>query len=424
MTWFNRWKRRIASALCVPFLCSAFALFGGCGVVRDEKFLLGLCEGMSEVNIEVENTLTSDYVSDVAGILGVKSYRLWMHFDKLLVRDGGSNKVLLKADNIEKMHAFIDKLKAQGVERFICMTSNYLHPYGYEATTNNVIPDPLTEADAYLAFLQLLGECFRVLAEEFPEIDYFEPTNEPDIANGQNICKNGYIWGGDEGENADYLFSTEDGAHIVADMSWYVTKAVKGVNEKNVVLLPALCGYSSTEYYLDEIYNAIEDKSLPTGEKVADLNPDHYFEILNWHPYLLGEGESQMNEDWVALQKRIYAVAEAHGDGGKKVWFTEMGFTDLDSSVLEEEMAENMTKFFDYVKNDLKFVETVFVFRVTELIEAPMSDFEDNFGLFRSLNDPDESKRGEPKPIVIALYQWFKGKEADLSPLYKYASVK
>ena len=387
---------------------------------ENEDYLMGLCEAVSDINKEVESTLTMDYVADVCGTLEVKSYRLWMHFSRVLMRDPKSNTVYVNQENAQKFHDFIAKLKAQGVERFICMTSNYLHPYGYDPTTYNVIPDPLTEQAEYVEFLKLLGESFRVLAEEFPEIDYFEPTNEPDLINGQNLCRNGYEWGGND--NGDYLYSDYDGAHIVADMCWYVTKAVKSVDEKNTVLLPALCGYSSTEYYLDEIYNAIESKTLPTGEEKADIKADNYFEILNWHPYLLAEGEPEMNEYWVDLQKRIFAVAVNHGDGDSPVWFTEMGFTDLGNDDYKEEMAENVVKLMDYVRSELTFVETVFMFRVSNLTgHAVMNEYENNFGLFYSLQDPDWGIAGSPKPIVIALYKWFKGENADLTPLYKWA---
>ena len=78
-------------------------------------------------------------------------------------------------------------------------------------------------------------------------------------------------------------------------------------------------------------------------------------------------------------------------------------------------------KTFDYVKKELPFVETVFVFRFTNLTgAAKMSTFEDNFGLFRSLYDENADRAGEPKPIAVALYRYFKGENADLSPLYGF----
>ena len=414
-------KRFLSALLGVLTGVSSLFAFSSCkeetGFKRDEKYLLGLCEATYEINDETENTLTRDYVSKVAGTFGAKSYRLWMHFNRILKRDANSNEVRIVEDVAEEFHQLIASLKAQGVERFIGMTCNYLHPYGYDPSIAAVVPDPLTEPSEYREFLELFEESFRVLAEEFPEIDYFEPTNEPDLDNGQNLCKNGYVWGGSA--NDDYVYSEKDGAHIVADLCWYATQGVKEVDENNVVILPALCGYSTTVNYLEAIYQAIDSKALPTGEEKADVNPDNYFEILNWHPYLLGsKGAAAMDGEWLRLQKRIYAVAEKYGDGAKPVWFTEMGFTDRgNGATAEKKNAEDVVKFFNYVKKDLPFVETVYFFRITNLEQASISSVEDNFGLFRSKNEAT-SFAGEPKPIAVALYQWFKGKGADLTPLY------
>lgn len=129
-----------------------------------------------------------------------------------------------------------------------------------------------------------------------------------------------------------------------------------------------------------------------------------------------------MNDEWCDLQKEIYAVAKEHGDDEKTVWFTEMGFTDLGSEQKMEENAEDLVKMLDYVEKDLKFVESVFIFRVSNLTDkAGMNSFENNFGLFYSLNDTNSGKSGQPKPIAVALYKYFKGEKASLEPLYKTA---
>ena len=89
---------------------------------RDEKWLLGLVDGTSDINTEVESTLTNDYVSEVAGTLGAKSYRFWMHFSRIISRDTNSNEVIINRNVANKFHEFINSLKEQGVERFVCMT--------------------------------------------------------------------------------------------------------------------------------------------------------------------------------------------------------------------------------------------------------------------------------------------------------------
>lgn len=413
-------KKIISVCLSLVLIISAFSACGKEKFKRQKTNLLAMCEAISDVNTEVESTLTKEYVSRVAGTLGVKSYRLWMHFNRILTREANSNKIIINQNAANKFHEFIALLKKSGVKRFICMTSNYLYPYGYEPTTNNVIPDPLYEKENYIEFLEFFRDCFKIIAEEFPEIDYFEPANEPDIYNGQNLCKNGYEWQGSD--NGDYLWSDYDAAHIVADMMWYARAGVKEVAEKNKIVMPGLCGYSTTPNYLNEIYCAIESKTLPTGSDKAYVNPDDYFDILNWHPYLLDEGAPNMNDEWRDLQKKIYSAAEEHGDGDKPVWFTEIGFTDLCSEQKMEENADNLNKMLNYISKDLKFVESIFIFRVSNLTgNAKMNSFENNFGLFYSLNDEDKNKAGQPKPIAIALYKYLNGENADLQPLYNLA---
>lgn len=374
--------------------------------VETQSYLMGMCEAINEVNPEVESSLKKKYVSNVAGAFDVKSYRLWMHFDKVLTV-GESNRVSVNTAAVTELHEFIKLLQEQGVERFVGMTSNYLYPNGYNATANNVIPDMNTPD--YTQFLELYGECFRVLAAEFSEVDYFEPANEPDLKNGQNLCKNGYKWGGTVDENAKYIWTADESAEIVVDMMRYARAGIKSVDVNNKLVMPALCGYSSTPEYLEKLYKSVH---------AENGNPDDYFDILNWHPYLLGsDGVSSMDDTWVSLQKEIYAVAEKYGDGDKPVWFTEMGFTDNGDADKMTENGKDIIKMLDYITDELPFVETVFIYRVSNLTgDYAINTAENNFGLFYSINDSENS--GKPKPIAIALYKWINGVNADATVLY------
>lgn len=421
------WKKIVALCLICILLCSSVA---GCGATsqsafkrdEDNPYLLGLCEALIDTNLTVEPSLTIGYISEAAGILGIKTYRVWMNFATILTRDPNSNEVLIKEGAAEAYHKFFAALKENGVERICAGNSNYLHPYGYDATTHNVVPDPFLEQEEYLAFLELYQESYRVLATEFPEVNYFEPTNEAELTTGQNLCRNGYEWGGSD--NGDYMYTNEELAHILADLCFYAKQGVQSVNKDNRVLTPALCAFTTLPDFLEQIYSAIESGAHPSGQEKAYTNPDSYFDILNWHPYLLTLSEPEMDENWVALQKRIYAVAENHGDSEKSVWFSEMGFSDRGTYERQEEMADNVTKMFDYIDKELPFIETVCFFRLTNLAEATSTAYENNFGLFYSLLDKDKSVAGQPKPTAIALYKWFYGEDADLTPLYDFANYK
>ena len=73
----------------------------------------------------------------------------------------------------------------------------------------------------------------------------------------------------------------------------------------------------------------------------------------------------------------------------------------------------------DTVKNRLKFVETMFLFRMTDCYTTPISDYEDHFGLFYAPGDP--VNKGKPKPYTETIYKWFYGENADVSGLYWYS---
>ena len=253
---------------------------------------------------------------------------------------------------------------------------------------------------------------------------YFEPGNEPDHLSGRPISRNGYVLGGGADVNAYYVYSYEDIAHILNDICWYVNRGIKSVNPRNTVVLPGLCNTINSMDFLEEVYLAIESCTLPSGQEYADINPDNYFQILCWHPYLTGDGILEMGEEWLKFQKDMYAIAQRHGDDGKLVWYTEIGFTDRGFEDVEKKNADRLIMALNYIKNDLPFVETACIYRITDLVTAPVSDAENHFGIFRSLDHPDPARAGEPKPIAIALYKYFKGKDADITPLYKFMKTE
>ena len=74
----------------------------------------------------------------------------------------------------------------------------------------------------------------------------------------------------------------------------------------------------------------------------------------------------------------------------------------------------------DITKSRLKFVETLFLFRMTDCYTTPISDYEDHFGLFYAPGDP--VNKGKPKPYTETIYKWFYGENADTSGLYWYST--
>ena len=419
-----------AIILCLVALLSCIFCVIGCskkpndsGKVNynnDPQYLFALNAHINDIRPGVETTLSTEYVGDVHGALGVKRTRLNMSFNDLfeVTRDNG---LIFKQSQRLAYRKLIDKYKSVGVTSILGVTDNFLYPYGYETSIDTVVPDPLFEKEEYLLWCQLNAEAYKMIAIEYPEIRYFEPCNEPDAPNGMQLTKNGCSW---NNVTANFIYPPEDEAHILADLMWYMNKAVKSVDSNCVVVLPGLCAFISTIDYLDFIYTAIESGCHPTGQQYNDKNPDNYFGILNWHPYpsvIYSNFDKEWIETgWVEFNNQMYAVAQKHGDGDKKVWFSEIGFTDRGfGEAREAEIGSYIAPMYNVVKEKMPYVESLFWYVIGDYYDSPVSTSEDHFGLFYALGDP--VGQGKPKAIAKELYTYFHNGSTDYSPLYDVA---
>ena len=216
--------------------------------------------------------------------------------------------------------------------------------------------------------------------------------------------------------NANYIYSQYDQVRIVADLCWLVTDALKEIDSKAQVMIPSLCGFTTTPDYLEDVYEAIESKTLPVGQEMSDTDPDNYFQILNWHPYTFGS--DTVTDAWLQLQKDIYQVAIDHDDGGTPVWFTEFGWTDNGEPTRQQIIADAFIGFYDMVKAEMPWVQTTIIFRLTTLATQDISLGENNFGIMYNKDDPLYG--GQPKAAALAIAKYVRGENADLSALYKY----
>ena len=125
----------------------------------------------------------------------------------------------------------------------------------------------------------------------------------------------------------------------------------------------------------------------------TDKDPDHYFDMVAWHPYLLtgmnpmivsetypSQGrfyrEEHIGTLWQNYNDMAYNVMVMNGDADKKVLFTEMGFNDWHHPDKEQAHLAEFEKMFTMISETMPYVKTVHVFR---LLTAPA---EYQFGLF------------------------------------------
>ena len=212
----------------------------------DSKYFVGVQEHYYEIR-NMEPSVTYDFVAAMVEALDFKVFRLNVTLNNLFYVDI-NDTVKFNQSTKEQMHIIVDSLKAAGVERIVYATDTFIYPYGYKATHAICAPDPYTEKDAYLRWLKVNSIGYGMMAQEFPEINYFEPINEPDVPNNEVLCKNGMLWGSKQPE---FMYTAFDEANICVDLCYYINQEIKKVNPNNKMMTPALTSLITCLDYLE-----------------------------------------------------------------------------------------------------------------------------------------------------------------------------
>lgn len=373
--------------------------------IDQEKYFIGMCALTGDTMSEAESGSTAEWIAKNNKALGVKCQRVWMHIPDVLERDANSNSLTLKTEQVQRYHNFIDELTENGVERIMAMSHGMLYPHDYVKMDENdrqVFIHPIEEAEFYKDWIQMYYEAYKILATEFPEINFWECGNEFDSSPFMH-------------RNDKSLMTADDMGFIDADLCYAANKAIKEVNPNNACVFPGLTCTSTSELVLEAAYTHIEQKKLPTLEDHYVDDPDDYFDVMAWHPYPDDGGYARTKSKCDALRK----IMVEHGDAEKRVFFTEYGYSTAYPDKFQE-VAEMLADCFKQIKRDMDYVETVYFFRMSDRYEkfAPENLKENYFGCFYSPNDP--VNLGKPKPLAIEFFKFINGEDADPSPLYWY----
>ena len=369
--------------------------------------MLGFCELPAEFGGgATEPETTMEYVANTCKAFGAKSFRVWMHHKMVFTRDANSDELRFKEDVVAKFHEYFRLLTEAGVTQICVMNHQFILPWDFYDQTAQCVPNPWGgEYEYYIRTLKIYEQAYIMLQTEFPEITYWEVGNEFEAV--QFLHKGGWV----SGSSAN-TYTIDETAHIYADLSWYANRGLKSVNPASVTVAPGASAQSRVPQLIRMVYSKItESKSVPTGEPFYDPDPDHYFQIMAWHPYAHKDTDKIMRQS-----DEIYSIMQEYGDGDKKVWFTECGFSNSEHAD-DETMIDKYTYYLDEIAKK-PYVESIFIFRITNLWNFKDNELETNYGVMYAQADP--VNKGKPKYQALAIYKWFYGEEADTTPLYWY----
>lgn len=381
--------------------------------MKIDDLIFGIDEVSSELNGGFDKGLKNEYISYFAGLFHAKAMRVWLKTHEIF-KVIKNDELVFSIEGLTNLHNYLYSLRKAGVEKILLLNWGFVYPFGYNAHDSFTCPDPVSEANYYQRFLALQEKVFYEIARNFPEIEYFEPINEPDIRDCMNLHRNGYVV--EKNNNQQFYFSKEEMENVVLDLCFYVSRGVKKAFPTNKIVFPGFCNYNDAPEYLNDIYTKIESGNFPTIGNKSNKITD-YFDIMSWHPYNLVD--SEINDYWLESQKKLFDIMIRHSDHERKVWYTEIGWSDFGRLTSLEKIKKRYVALLDNLEKVQPFVECVMLFRMFNLATRCENEGEDNFGLFYNAHDWQTPL--VPKPCAIAIYKKLFGEDASIEPLYKYA---
>ncbi len=277
--------------------------------------------------------------------LGVKTWRAWMHFPQFM-----KDPETRLDDQIETMNEILKEAEKYGIE-VTGMCHVWFNDGAYSASVMN---RDMQDGSNYRNFLINYEKSWEAVVNIFPNIKYWEIGNEWNI--DPFLHPLNY-----EKSSLKSVFSFIEKANITTDMLYHGSKGIHKANPVAKTVLGGLApddGLESGQLknFLNQLYKNIKNGQWPS--KITD----DYFQILAWHPYACKKPDT----NWVRANNEIYDIAVKNGDAGKKVFFTELGFSEKGDPDKEKEYADWISKSYELVKNEMPYVETIHYFRLYE----------------------------------------------------------
>lgn len=366
----------------------------------DQSDLYGVCYLLEER--EYDRYYDMDKEVQLMKNMGVKTVRQWMHFTQLL-----QNKNAIKEKACENMHKLLFSCKNNDMvivglnhHNFNNGSNSSGKPYKRDLSNPN-----------YIAWLNDYYTSWYTLVSEFPEVDYWEIDNE---VNNSDFMKDA---------NGQDAYSQSEMAEIATDMFYYASRAIHEANPKAKTVMGGLTepnglGSGTIAYFLQKIYDNIasgeygyfynnEDKSK------ASKKADDYFQVACWHPYVWSSFDA---EDFVEINNEYYEIILKNEGKHKQVFFTEIGFNDVNSS--EDLAAGYIEEMFEAITIKMKYVCQVHYYKMYDVGNTTSWEGGGTYSRFGLFYDPDISRT---YPLLDGVTTAINGKAK--SKAYKFQQI-
>jgi hypothetical protein len=214
----------------------------------------------------------------------------------------------------------------------------------------------VTIGSDYMNFLQNYSESWEKLAARFPKITMWE------IGNEYNADPFLHPQGFDINNASSPRFNETEKADITTDLLYYGSSGVHLGNPNATTVLGGLSpgsGLSEIADFLNLTYQRIESRQWPHPSN----NTGDYFQIACWHPYLWTVGPNETN--WIDPNNAIHEIMVNHGDGSKRVIFSEFGYNDNDNT--PEDISRYLLETFQLARdNFFPWLKTIYWFRLID----------------------------------------------------------
>lgn len=395
----------LPGVLLLSFILASFSAELALGISTTERNrdFFGVGEPLLYRSDPTKENLNVTKTFEIMESLGVGKLREWV-WRQLVFKEDGTE---LNHTVVERLRNIVLEAKSLNITVMGMVQDFPRWMTGIDEDTyfQQAIPERnSTEGSPYREFIQKYQRSWEVLATELPEIELWEIGNEYNLP--QFLHPPGY-----DPNITSTRFSPEEQVNIVTDLLYYGSRGIHAGNPQAITVMCGLApggnGIDDIKSFLECIYKKIKSGNWPS------TNPDDFFQVACWHPYL-GDQEATVS-NWIIPNQAVYGITEDYDNKCKPVVFSEFGYSDNETGLSEEQIAEYLNTSFALAENSLQpWLKAIYWFRLVDpdpKFDAGLNQHEYGFGLVKPPSKDYDLKQAAhayatieeyPSPLLLA----------------------